>query len=1021
MNRTLALTAYLLGLLAVGWVGAGYIGHSPLALTMTALIGVVYLAGGLELLRFQQATASLARALEAIPEGLASLGDWLGQVHPSLHNPVRLRIEGERSGLPGPAVTPYLVGLLVLLGMLGTFLGMVVTLNGAVLALESTTDLHTIRAALAAPVKGLGVAFGTSVAGVAASAMLGLVSTLCRRQRLLVGQRLDARIAGELRSLSLGHQRQEAFKAIQAQAQALPEVVTTLQTMMAQLERHNQQLADRLLAGQESHYREAKGVYTALAASVDQSLRDSLSHSARLAGEAIQPVVEATMAGIARETSSLRETLTDTVAAQLDGLAGRFDSTVTTVADTWTNALARHEQTSNALQTGLDATLGRFTDSFEARSAGLLASVEQTHASLQATTAQALADINAETRGLHAGLASKVEAQLDGLASRFGSTVTTVADTWTSALARHEASSNALQTGLDATLGRFTDTFEARSANLLASVEQTHASLQATTAQALADIHAETRGLHAGLASKVEAQLDGLAGRFDNTVTTVADTWTTALARHEQTSNALQTGLDATLGRFTDTFEARSANLLASVEQTHASLQATTAQALADIHAETRGLHAGLASKVEAQLDGLAGRFDSTVTTVADTWTNALARHEQTSNALQTGLDATLGRFTDTFEARSVGLLASVEQTHASLQATTAQALADIHAETRSLHDGLADKVETQLDALASRFGSTVSTVADTWTAALARHEQTSDALARDTREALAAFVDNFKRSAAEQLDALHGAHAALQSDLATRDAQRLAGMGAALEALAASLQQHWLDAGNAAEARQAEICRTLDETARSLSASTQAEARHTIAEVERLMLTAAEAPRAAAEVIGQLRHELSASIARDNSLLEERSRIMETLASLLDCINHASTEQKSAIDALVTSSASLLERVGSQFEARTESESTRLAEAAAQIAGGAVEVASLGEAFGFAVERFGESNQQLTEALSRIEAALAQSLTRSDEQLAYYVAQAREIIDLSIMSQRQIVDDLQQLPARQAAQPSEA
>ena len=63
MNRTLTLTAFLLGLLAVGWVGAGYIGHSPLALTRTARIGVVYLAGGLELLRFQQATASLARAL----------------------------------------------------------------------------------------------------------------------------------------------------------------------------------------------------------------------------------------------------------------------------------------------------------------------------------------------------------------------------------------------------------------------------------------------------------------------------------------------------------------------------------------------------------------------------------------------------------------------------------------------------------------------------------------------------------------------------------------------------------------------------------------------------------------------------------------------------------------------------------------------------------------------------------------------------------------------------------------------
>ena len=48
----------------------------------------------------------------------------------------------KRQALPGPGITPYLVGLLVLLGMLGTFLGMVVTLNGAVLALESTTDLH---------------------------------------------------------------------------------------------------------------------------------------------------------------------------------------------------------------------------------------------------------------------------------------------------------------------------------------------------------------------------------------------------------------------------------------------------------------------------------------------------------------------------------------------------------------------------------------------------------------------------------------------------------------------------------------------------------------------------------------------------------------------------------------------------------------------------------------------------------------------------------------------------------------
>jgi hypothetical protein len=204
MKNSMYWGAFVLGLAVIAWVALGYVGGSPLALLMTLLIGVVYLAGAFELKRFNQATASLSQALASIPDGLSALDSWILSFHPSLHNAVRLRVEGERVGLPAPSVTPYLVGLLVLLGMLGTFLGMVVTLNGAVLALESTTDLQTIRASLAAPVKGLGVAFGTSVAGVAASALLGLMSTLCRRERLQVSQMLDSRIATVLRGVFLG-------------------------------------------------------------------------------------------------------------------------------------------------------------------------------------------------------------------------------------------------------------------------------------------------------------------------------------------------------------------------------------------------------------------------------------------------------------------------------------------------------------------------------------------------------------------------------------------------------------------------------------------------------------------------------------------------------------------------------------------------------------------------------------------------------------------------------------------------
>jgi hypothetical protein len=54
-------------------------------------------------------------------------------------------------------------------------------------------------------------------------------------------------------------------------------------------------------------------------------------------------------------------------------------------------------------------------------------------------------------------------------------------------------------------------------------------------------------------------------------------------------------------------------------------------------------------------------------------------------------------------------------------------------------------------------------------------------------------------------------------------------------------------------------------------------------------------------------------------------------------------------------------------------------------------------------------------EHLQHIGAALDKSLARSDEQLAYYVAQAREVVDLSVLSQKQIIEDMQQLASQRA------
>jgi len=296
------------------------------------------------------------------------------------------------------------------------------------------------------------------------------------------------------------------------------------------------------------------------------------------------------------------------------------------------------------------------------------------------------------------------------------------------------------------------------------------------------------------------------------------------------------------------------------------------------------------------------------------------------------------------------------------------------------------------------------------------------DTLAQTARDISAQTQAHASNTIAEIDRLVHAASEApkaaanLQAELASRDQQRLAAWTETLGSMATTLSREWEQAGTRTASRQQEICDTLERTARDISAQTQAHASDTIAEISRLVQAASEAPKAAAEVVAELRQKLSDSMVRDTAMLDERSRLLATLETLLNAVNHASTEQRSAVDALVTTSAGLLERVGTQFADKVETETGKLGAVAAQVTGSAVEVASLGEAFGMAVQLFGDSNEKLVTHLQRIEAALDKSLARSDEQLAYYVAQAREVIDLSMMSQKQIVEDLQQLAGRRAS-----
>jgi hypothetical protein len=76
----------------------------------------------------------------------------------------------------------YLVGLLVFLGLLGTFWGLLETMQSVGLAIqsldtkgESVAVFDELKAGLAAPLKGMGTAFSSSLLGLAGSLILGFL------------------------------------------------------------------------------------------------------------------------------------------------------------------------------------------------------------------------------------------------------------------------------------------------------------------------------------------------------------------------------------------------------------------------------------------------------------------------------------------------------------------------------------------------------------------------------------------------------------------------------------------------------------------------------------------------------------------------------------------------------------------------------------------------------------------------------------------------------------------------------
>lgn len=761
MTRLIFTVAFLLGASVIVWMGMGFIGLNPLALTIIAVIAGVYLVGFVELIQFRAATSTLHHFLSSLTKkespSVAQLDEGLSKLHPSLSNSVRLRIEGERVPLPAPVLSPYLVGLLVMLGLLGTFAGMVDTLKGAVIALEGTTELQAVRAGLAAPIKGLGLAFGTSVAGVAASAMLGLLSTLSRRDRMIATRTLDSKISTVLRIFSLSFNRQETYKALQTQAQAFPEVVNKLELLSAKIEKMGSDLEVKLVSDQEAFHHSVKQNYTDLAASVGDSLRISLSESGRLTSEAILPVFKDAILDISERVAS---------------------------------------------------------------------SVSETHKNLRVTT----------------------EAQLDAISKQVLQASQAASSSWTAGLIDHKRANESLVNAMNIAFNSFNDSFQFKSTSLIESFNETSQSL-----------------------------LLGQAEDNDKCLVVWRESFESA---HYQVNKQLE----ATTNIFSD--ELKQVNKLQQIN-----------------------------------LEGSMKHLESVSSLLMDNWQLSSDASIEVQQRLSASLQQVLAEVADTTKSTSITMLAEITQ-----MLKTSEELVVTRVKTES---EWLDSYESRVNEIVTMVSTELKLLVD---AELTRGAQATEQLVK----------------------------------LETTVATQLGLLGNALEA-----------------------------------------------PMTRLIETASETPRAAAEVISHLRREISNNIERDNTLLEERAHIIASLDSLFTSLEQNSLGQRDAVEQLVSSSSNMLKDVGSHFTQHVESEVDKLIVISDHFSGSAIEMASLGDAFSHSVALFNQSTGCLIENLVRIEESLNTSTNKSDEQMAYYIAQAREIIDHSMSSQQGIIEQLSQLETK--------
>ena len=476
MTYVAVLIAGSVGLALVARAALVYRGVDGLAFALVLLIGALLVLGIAELFVRARRSSRLLAEVRALPASASP------SVLDAASSEVRASLQARIAGIPIPAApalfSSYLLGLLVMIGLLGTFLGLFETLRGAREALTASTDVAALRVGLAAPMQGLSRAFGSSAAGVAASAMLGVALVFVRRADAHLARAFAAYSAGPLSPMTIAGRTLAALELLAAQGREHAEAAATVlqqaitprldaavarageaidahvQRWEARSDASSARTRDTLLEAHRAHDARLAALATSLS-----TLNDTATQNLGLARDASTALHETATSVRDDLGKTAGETAAATAAALEGAITPRLDAAVARAGAAIDEHVERWEKRT---ETTSAQTRSALLDAHRAEVAALRTAIEGDAARIM-TTMNHVVEIAAGGFATRAAQDAGHDARLTSLAESLASLVATV-----------EARTAASETRLAALEGKLATTYEA-SSELLTERLTTHA------------------------------------------------------------------------------------------------------------------------------------------------------------------------------------------------------------------------------------------------------------------------------------------------------------------------------------------------------------------------------------------------------------------------------------------------------------------------------------------------------------------------------------------------------------------